>query len=142
MPQVARGKYDAETCLLWYVRYLQRALRCKSVPMPDGSFAGERQERLRLLRADADLRELELARERGEFAAVVDFERAITAMVVTTKARLLSLPSRLATQLVGQDRFEIESRLDKEIKEALTTLSRNGHGTNAPNVAHACGRPG
>jgi phage terminase Nu1 subunit (DNA packaging protein) len=110
--------------------------------MPDGSFAGERQERLRLLRADADLRELELARERGEFAAVVDFERAITAMVVTTKARLLSLPSRLATQLVGQDRFEIESRLDKEIKEALTTLSRNGHGTNAPNVAHACGRPG
>src|SRR5882672_1069217 len=65
LPKEARGQYDPVKCLLWYVRYLQNALEKRSVPTLDGGFVGEREERVRLLRADADLREIELARERG-----------------------------------------------------------------------------
>jgi hypothetical protein len=57
MPRAERGLYDPIKCLLWYVRYLQAALEKKAVPMPDGSLTGEREERVRLIRADADLRE-------------------------------------------------------------------------------------
>jgi hypothetical protein len=56
MPREARGQYDAVKCMLFYIRYLQRALEKKSVPMADGGYAGEREERIRLLRADADRR--------------------------------------------------------------------------------------
>jgi phage terminase Nu1 subunit (DNA packaging protein) len=65
LPKEGRGQYDAVKCMLWYIRYLQQALEKKSVPTLDGGFVGEREERVRLLRADADLREMELAKERG-----------------------------------------------------------------------------
>ena len=37
--------------------HLERSLQKRSVPTLDGGFVGERMERLRLLRADADLKE-------------------------------------------------------------------------------------
>jgi phage terminase Nu1 subunit (DNA packaging protein) len=126
MPRISRGKYELGNCLLWYVRFLRAKLKSRAKFQGDPQAAREREERLLLLCAQRQLAQVEAARACGEFAAIADFERALTAMVVTTKARLLTLPSRLATQLVGQDRFEIESRLDKEIKSALTTLSKNG----------------
>jgi phage terminase Nu1 subunit (DNA packaging protein) len=126
MPKEARGKYDLGKCMLWYIRYLQAALRRRSGATGE-SGRTEQTERLRLLSAEAELKELELARERGEFAAITDFEKVITELVVTTKARILAIPSRLAPQLVGEDRLKIESRLEKELKETLSTLSKNGH---------------
>ena len=127
MPKEARGKYDLGKCMLWYIRYLQAALKRRGGEVIDETGRSERQERLRLLSAEAELKQLELARERGEFAAITDFEKVITEMVVTTKARILAIPSRLAPLLVGEDRLEIESRLEKELKETLSTLSKNGH---------------
>ena len=55
MPKEGRGQYDPVKYMLWYIRFLQTAIEKKSVPMTDGTFAGEREERVRLLRADADL---------------------------------------------------------------------------------------
>lgn len=131
MPKEGRGKYDLGKCMLWYIRYLQAALKRRS-GAADETGRTEQRERLRLLSAEAELKELELARERGEFAAITDFEKVITQLVVTTKARILAIPSRLAPQLVGEDRLEIESRLEKELKETLSTLSKNGHKSHAP----------
>ena len=85
LPREARGRYDPEKCLRFYVRYLQKALQKKSVPTSDGRYVGEREERVRLIRADADLREIELARERSQLVSIADVETAMTDLVVTTR---------------------------------------------------------
>jgi phage terminase Nu1 subunit (DNA packaging protein) len=134
MPKEARGKYDLGKCMLWYIRYLQAALKRRSGATGE-SGRTEQTERLRLLSAEAELKELELARERGEFIALPDLEKMLTDLVTTTKARILAVSQRISGQLVGLDRPSIEAELNKELKTALSYLaqSANGHGDHASN---------
>lgn len=125
MPREQRGQYDPVKCLLWYVRYLQKALERKAVPTLDGGFVGEREERVRLLRADADLRELELAKERGLLVSIADVERDMTDLVLTTKARVLAVAPRIAPELLGlTSRVMAHAIVEKGLKEALLSLSK------------------
>jgi phage terminase Nu1 subunit (DNA packaging protein) len=135
MPKEGRGQYDPVKCMLWYIRYLQAALEKRSVPMTDGTFAGEREERVRLLRADADLREIELAKERSQLVAISDVEQVFTELVLTTKARIMAIPPRLAPELVGEpSRVMIQAKIEKACKEALSYLAnrRNYGSPNSP----------
>lgn len=134
MPKEARGQYDAVKCMLWYIRYLQAALEKKSVPMLDGGYAGEREERVRLIRADADLREIELAKERGLLVALPDVEHMLTDLVLTTKARILAIAPRLAPELVDEkSRVMIQAKIEKACKEALSYLAQSKNGnSNGP----------
>ncbi len=135
MPREDRGRYDAVKCMLFYIRYLQRALEKKSVPMADGGYAGEREERIRLLRADADLREIELAKERGQLVAIQDVEIAMTDLVLTTKARIIAIPPRLAPELVGEpSRVMVQAKLEKACKEALAYLAE-AHRVETPPIS-------
>jgi phage terminase Nu1 subunit (DNA packaging protein) len=74
MPRESRGQYDPVKCMLWYIRYLQAVVERRSVRTPEGGFTGEREERVRLLRADADLREIELAKQRASLVSIADVE--------------------------------------------------------------------
>jgi hypothetical protein len=48
-------------------------------------------------------------------------------MVLMTKARLLAVPARLAVDLVNEtSRVMIQAKIEKAIKEALTTLADDG----------------
>src|ERR1700722_6809339 len=85
LPKEGRGQFDPVKCMLFYIRYLQKALERKSVPTRDGGYLGEREERVRLLRADADLREMELASQRGQLVTIQDVEKEMTELVLTTK---------------------------------------------------------
>jgi phage terminase Nu1 subunit (DNA packaging protein) len=134
MPREARGKYDLGKCMLWYIRYLQAALkRRRGNQTGDEEGRTEARERLRLLSAEAELKELELARERGDFIALPDLEKMMTDLVIATKARILAVSVRVSAQLVGKDRLTIEAELDKELKAALSYLasSANGNGHHA-----------
>jgi hypothetical protein len=51
LPREKRGQYDAVKCMLWYIRYLQAVIDKKAVNVGNEGFAGEREERVRLLRA-------------------------------------------------------------------------------------------
>jgi phage terminase Nu1 subunit (DNA packaging protein) len=134
MPREGRGQYDAVKCMLWYIRYLQQALEKKAVPTLDGGYVGEREERVRLLRADADLREMELAKERGLLVALPDLEAKLTDLVLTTKARIMAIPPRLAPELVGEtSRVMIQAKLEKACKESLAYLARAVNGDGNPN---------
>src|ERR1700722_1592251 len=125
LPREGRGQYDAVKCMLWYIRYLQAALEKKAVPMPDGAFAGEREERVRLLRADADMREIELAKERSQLVTLADVDAFHTELVLTTNARLMAIAPRVAPELLGEtSRVMIQAKLEKAIKEALSTLAK------------------
>ncbi|MCU1317434.1 MAG: hypothetical protein JWN63_2756 [Candidatus Acidoferrum typicum] len=125
MPRESRGKYDPIKCAHFYIRYLQRALEKRAVPL-DGGFVGEREERVRLLRADADLREIELAKERGQLVAIQDVEHAMTDLVLITKARILAVGARVAPELVGEtSRVMIQAVIEKAHKEALSMLAKH-----------------
>ena len=125
LPREGRGSYDPVKCMLWYVRYLQSALEKKSVPTLDGGFSGERVERVRLLRADADLREMELASQRSSVIPVADYERTLAAVVLTIKARVMAIAPRVAPKVTGQNsRVMAQAIIEKECKEALSYLAK------------------
>lgn len=125
LPREGRGQYDPVKCMLWYIRYLQQALEKKAVPTLEGGFVGEREERVRLLRADADLREIELAKERSQVIAIADYERTLADLILTTKARIMAIPPRLAPELIGEtSRVMIQAKLEKACKESLAYLAR------------------
>ena len=136
MPQESRGRYDLGKCMLWYIRYLQAALKKRS-PLTEGGNVNAQRESaaLRMVEAEAALKEMELSRERGLLVSLVDFEKMFTDLVVTTKAQFLAMPSRIAPELVGQEsRVAVQEKLEKAIKEVLTTLSkahRNGNSNSS-----------
>jgi phage terminase Nu1 subunit (DNA packaging protein) len=131
MPREGRGQYDPVKCMLWYIRYLQHALEKKSVPLLEGGYAGEREERVRLLRSHADLSEMELSKERGRLVAIRDVDKAMTDLVLTTKARIMAVASRLAPDLLGEtSRVMVHAKIEKALKEALLNLSKREAATH------------
>ena len=127
LPKEGRGLFDPVKCMLFYIRYLQRALKKKSVPTLDGGFVGEREERVRLLRSQADLSEIELFKQRGQLVAIQDVERAMTDLMLTTKARILAVAPRIAPDLVGVTSGVIAHAIvENALKEALLSLSKQG----------------
>jgi len=131
LPKEDRGRYDLGKCMLWYIRYLQTALEKKAVPMANGGYSGEREERIRLLRAEAELKEMELAKQRGQLVAISDVESEWSNLVAATKGMILAIPPRVAPELVGESsRIVIEAKIKKECKEALRLLAR-GDGNDA-----------
>jgi phage terminase Nu1 subunit (DNA packaging protein) len=137
LPREKRGEYDPVKCMLWYIRYLQAQVSRLSpnVDALGGELDSERKERIGLLRAERELKELELARERGEFIALNDVEKLYTDLVVMTKTRILAVPSRVAPELVGEPRTVIEARLERALKDALRVLAHNHDSGNAVGTA-------
>ncbi len=135
LPKKKRGKYDQDECVGWYIRYLQALVEKRAIVDEGGKiFASEREERLRLLRADADLREIELARERSELVSIEEVEREMTDLILTTKARVMAVAPRLAPELVGEtSRVMVHAKIEKALKDALLNLAqrevRAGQGT-------------
>lgn len=126
LPREARGQYDPIKCLMFYIRYLQRAIEKKSMPTLDGGFVGERAERVRLLRADADLREMELARERSQLISLSDYERSLADLVRITTARVMAIAPRVAGEVVGEtSRVMVQAKIEKACKETLARLARS-----------------
>ena len=126
LPKKFRGKYDQDECTGWYIRYLQALFEKKAVLDPAGEvLASERESRLRLLRADVDLREIELARERGQLVQIDDVEKEMAALVLTTKARVMAVAPRAAPDIIGEtSRVMIQAKIEKYLREALVHLDK------------------
>lgn len=73
--------------------------------------------RIRKALAEAELAEIEVAKSRGEYVAVEDYERAVGVVLDRVTARLRSLPPRL-------ERFgvEVESVLEREIEAVIAEM--------------------
>ncbi len=126
LPREARGRYDPIKCMMFYVRYLQSVLEKRSTPALDGGVADERESRIRLLRAQADLREMELARERSLVISVADYERTLATFIKVTTARVMAIAPRAAPEVFGQQsRVMIHALIEKHCKEALRWLARS-----------------
>jgi hypothetical protein len=124
MPKEGRGRYNLGACMLWYIRYLQKALERRAVPTSDGAYTGLGDAKVRVVKADAELKELELAKQRRELIAAPDIERRWTDIVAVVKARLLAIGGRITPLLIGEtDRTAIQTRIDDAVKDALAEMA-------------------
>ncbi len=122
LPRVTRGKYDVDAVLDWYIAHLE--LRLAGENDEDGAI--QQKHEMRLLAANADLRELELAGRRRELVAIADVEKQMADLVMTTKARILAVPPRIAVDLVGEpSRVMAQAKVEKALKEALSHLAES-----------------
>jgi len=77
----------------------------------------------RKTRAEADLKELQLARERSEVAAIADVEKVMSNSAKSIQTLLLALASSLTPKLIGvTDRNKIFAEIDRAVRAALGNL--------------------
>tara|TARA_Y100000593_G_scaffold50726_1_gene95394 strand:+ start:650 stop:1144 length:495 start_codon:yes stop_codon:yes gene_type:complete len=82
-------------------------------------------ERLRKTRAEANLAELRLSRERKESLDASAVTKAWENIVLTLRQKLLALPSKIAPRLVYLEKqHDIEEELEKEVTQTLVDLSK------------------
>lgn len=111
----------------WYVQYRiqlsgSRGSLGVSVPSADEETLDEAV--LRKTKAEADLKELQLARERGQVASVADVEKVLASSTLAIQTQVLAVPSRLATRMLGlQDHGQAVAILEAEMRQVLTNLS-------------------
>jgi phage terminase Nu1 subunit (DNA packaging protein) len=119
IPKPERGQYDLVGAVRGYVHYLREQAGRNA-----GGTADFGTERVRLIKAKADLAEMEAAQMRGDLVAAMEVEQAWTDILALLKARLLILPDRLAP-LVHEEATVPAARnlIRKAIVETLTELA-------------------
>jgi hypothetical protein len=126
MPRVERGKYDLAQCMLWYIRYLQKALSSKGTIDEDGAVGSLRGERQALIRVQRQREELALAKDRGSLMTIQDHEAIVASMILETKARVMAVGPRVSGDLVGEEsKSMIIAKLEKAHREALSELAKS-----------------
>lgn len=74
-------------------------------------------------KAKRELAEIKLAQARGELYDASEVESVFTELLTNFRNKLLGLPAKLAPQLEGKSRGEINSMLTAEIEENLAELT-------------------
>lgn len=107
MPREDRGLYDPIRCTQWYTAWLRQRAKTAADSQKD-----------RLTKANADLRELELARASGRLAEVDKIGRGVADLVHAAKARLRAIPTKAAAVLA---REKSPARVKKNWRTKSTT---------------------
>lgn len=94
------------------------------IDLAAGTGSELQRERTRAVRAQADMRELELAKARGQVASIDNFERVTTARNAVIRINMLNVVQRAALQLVGEtDETAFKRKLRAEITLALQSAA-------------------
>src|SRR5262245_3444746 len=102
------------------------AIEKKTIPTGDEGYITLKEERTRLLRAKAELKQIEVAKRQGLLVSLLEIEREMTDLVLTTKARILNIPARLAGELVDETSLlMIQAKIEKAAEEALEPMIRH-----------------
>jgi terminase small subunit / prophage DNA-packing protein len=122
IPRTARpGRWDLDACRVAYIRH-QRELAAGRYTEGDLDLA---QERAKLARAQTEKTDLETRARRKELLEAIAVEARWADLIVRARARLLSIPSKLAARIVILGAKTAEDLLRSEIYEALAELSGN-----------------
>jgi phage terminase Nu1 subunit (DNA packaging protein) len=145
IPKAERGQYDLVAAVRGYVAYLRDlAVRAQSGAPDFGA------ERARLIKAKADLAEMEAEGRRGELLPAEAVEAAWTAVLARLRARLLVLPDRLAplcheeTTIAGvrdQIRRAVREALDELAATPIVAAEPDGPGAAGDSGAAGAGDP-
>ena len=77
----------------------------------------------RLVTAQAELKENELAEQRGELHRASVVQKIWGERNVNIRAKLLSIPTKISPELVGKDLLTIQAKLKAAVYEALEELA-------------------
>ena len=119
IPKAERGQYDLVGAVRGYVAYLHEQAKDAQAGAPDHAA-----ERARLLRAKADLAEMEARGRQGALIPAEAMEAAWTAIRARLRTRLLGLPDRLAplcheeTTIAGT-----RDQIRRAVRDALEDLA-------------------
>lgn len=117
LPKSERGKYNAETCLAWYIDYLKKEASGGS----DGS--DYKKALAEKLYWQAKTLKLQYERLAGVFIPTEAAMKAWEAVVKSVRQKLLVIPTKLAPLLLPcKSIAEIKDRLETGIHETLNEL--------------------
>lgn len=115
-PREGDRDYPLRASIRAYVVYCRDNPSGRRIANPDLA-----DEKLRLTRAQADMAELQAARNRGELIPLDDVRREWAWVAVDLRARLLAVAPRVASAL-ALDRVAA-ARLDEELRSALEDIA-------------------
>ena len=126
MPYVERGAkgkqwvFDSAAIIQW------ERDQAVANAVGDTKKADTEELRRRKLAAETTIAEIEAAKARGEVAELRAVEREWASTYAAFRTRMMQIPARVATSLVGEtDERAIKSVLTDEIEEALRTMSES-----------------
>lgn len=122
VPKAERGRYDLVAAVQGYVKYLRdRAIA------GDAAAGGEAQDRVRLVKAKADIAEFEARRLEGDLVPAEEVGAALADMVARFRARCLAIPSKAAPMAAAEERPEaVHEIIETFVHEALAELAQTG----------------
>lgn len=117
-----RGRYDLWASIRNYIKFLQdRKVNQWDAGGDDGK--GWARERERLTRAKADVAEIEAALLKGQSHDAAAVAKVWGDMIGNARAKLLSMPTKLAGALDGLTITEREALIKEAVNEALRELA-------------------
>jgi phage terminase Nu1 subunit (DNA packaging protein) len=118
-PRESRGLYDRKRVNAW-----KEELRQADILAARAGDEGEKNARGRLIRAQADLKEFELAQKRGEFIKVRDAVFVMANAAVKANNEFDQIPKSSAIEIVNMDTVEaIENHLTERVNEAKIRIN-------------------
>ena len=84
---------------------------------------GLRAAQTRLVTAQAELKEAELAEQRGELHRASIVQKIWSERNINIRAKLLAIPTKISPELVGKDLLTIQAKLKDAVNEALEELA-------------------
>jgi phage terminase Nu1 subunit (DNA packaging protein) len=118
LPKLAPGRFDLNEAWSW------RYKRATSEMEKRLANLDLEEQETRLKRAHADIREIELAKLRGEMIELSHARDIFEKVITPAKTRLLAIPAKLAVQVVACDSVkEAHALLEKELTQALNDIS-------------------
>lgn len=117
-----RSLFNLEECTDWFEKYKEENEEPEeeSVDSDDELYKAK----LEKIHAEIERIRFRLSVEKGEYVAKDEIEKELTSAFLKVKTRLLSIPGKLATEIVGvQDPNVISKLLSREIHSSLEFLS-------------------
>jgi phage terminase Nu1 subunit (DNA packaging protein) len=124
MPKLSRGTWNLGACWKW--RYDRQALELETARQesPD-DLANRDLEDALLKRTQREIKEIELAKLRGEIVDVGQVEKVLERAVSAFRNRMLAIPTKSAPRVFGaEDVNQVKGILDADVSDALGELSR------------------
>lgn len=140
IPKASHGKYPFLAAIKAYIKFLQARVYGEDQPTSETNIG---KERARLVKANADTRELELAVMRQEYLPRKVVQVAWEKQIASWRTKALAVPIKMAAQLHGvESKREIQAIARQLIYEALEELAQVDERTHRDIAASLSGSEG
>lgn len=118
--RVGHGRFDVVDTVNKYITHLRMA--SDQLDENDVTESLEYEKYLHE-KAKREKAEIELAHIKGNMHSAIEVEKVMNNMLASFRARMLSLPSKIAPTLANQEVADIEKLIEAQVHEALIELS-------------------